>query len=223
MCLEDKELELLRAAMATLEPFCEVTVEMSAELQTSASKIIQLAHLLQECLSEDITELGNLLMSQLQERFKTVNSKDHLRLSTMRDPRCDTADEAGEKLEEVAENVVFPQTSQEQLRETTERAPTPAKKPSLLWSSLDSSRVLKERACARHFTAADTEVGRRLESPSLSRETNPLDWWRFYAVSTPRLARIAKDVWGIPATSVPQERLFSKAGDLLISRKRSAK
>ena len=209
--------------MATLEPFCEVTVKMSAELQTSASEIIPLAHLLQECLLEDSTELGNLLMSQLQERFKTINSKDHLRLSTLRDPRLDTADEAVEKLEEVAENVVLPQTSQEQLRETTESAPTPEKKPSLLWSSLDSPRVLKERACAGHFTAPDTEVRRRLESPSLSRETNPLDWWRFYAVSTPRLARFAKDVWGIPATSVPQERLFSKAGDLLSSRKSSAK
>ena len=61
MCLEDKDLELLRVAMATLEPFYEATVEMSAELHTSASKIIPLVHLLQECLSEDSTELGNLL------------------------------------------------------------------------------------------------------------------------------------------------------------------
>ena len=61
MCLEDKDLELLRAAMATLEPFYEATVEMSAELHTSVSKIILLVHLLQECLSEDSTELGNLL------------------------------------------------------------------------------------------------------------------------------------------------------------------
>ena len=36
MCLEDKDLELLRVAMATLEPFYEATVEMSAELHTSA-------------------------------------------------------------------------------------------------------------------------------------------------------------------------------------------
>ena len=183
-------------------------------------------HLLQECLSEDSTELGNLLRSQLQKRFKNVNSKDHLRLSTLLDPRfkqdgfprLDTADEAVEKLKKVAGNVVLPQTFQEQLMETTESAQAPAKKPSLLCSSFDSQRVLKERASARHFTAADMEVQRHLESPSLSRETNPVDWWRDYAVSTPRLAR---DVLGIPATSVPSERLFSKAGEL-ISQKRSA-
>ena len=52
------------------------------------------------------SQLGNLLMSQLQERLKNVNSKDHLRLSTLLDPRFkqdgfpsrDTADEAVEKL-----------------------------------------------------------------------------------------------------------------------------
>lgn len=49
---------------------------------------------------------------------------------------------------------------------------------------------------------------------------NPLHWWRDNEVRFPNLAKLAKIVLAIPATSAPCERLFSVAG-LTISRDRA--
>ncbi|KAK3726786.1 hypothetical protein RRG08_058438 [Elysia crispata] len=105
----------------------------------------------------------------------------------------------------------------------SEETATPPKRLSLLWSQFDAKRRQKERSSARQFTAAEIEVRRHMENPSLERDQDPLAWWKDVASSTPRLALIAKDVLGIPATSVPSERLFSKAGEVISSRRGSLK
>ena len=87
LCIAAEEVAALRVAMETLEPFYEATVELSSELHTSVSKVIPLVFLLQQCLQEDVTGLADLLKTQLNERFRNVGLKDHLRLATLLDPR----------------------------------------------------------------------------------------------------------------------------------------
>ena len=129
-----------------------------------------------------------------------------------------------EKLKRTAEsiNLPVPQPADEPAAASEETA-TPPKRLSLLWSQFDAKRRQKERSSARQFTAAEIEVRRHMENPSLERNQDPLAWWKDVASSTPRLALIAKDVLGIPATSVPSERLFSKAGEVISSRRGSLK
>ena len=45
-----------------------------------------------------------------------------------------------------------------------------------------------------------------------------MKWWRQHSNVMPKLARLAKRHIGIPATSVPSERVFSKAGKLISAR-----
>lgn len=49
---------------------------------------------------------------------------------------------------------------------------------------------------------------------------NPLDWWKLHQTQYPYLAEVAKKRLSVAGTSVPSERLFSAAGNLL-SAKRS--
>ncbi|GFR60262.1 zinc finger BED domain-containing protein 1 [Elysia marginata] len=69
------------------------------------------------------------------------------------------------------------------------------------------------------MTAAEIEVRRFLEAEGLARTKNPLAWWRDHSQMFPRLALIAKDVLATPATLVPSERIFSKAGELISARR----
>ena len=50
--------------------------------------------------------------------------------------------------------------------------------------------------------------------------TNPLLWWKIHAVEFPQLAKLARRVLCIPATSAPSERIFSVAG-LTATKKRN--
>ena len=41
---------------------------------------------------------------------------------------------------------------------------------------------------------------------------NPLDWWRGERKQFPELAKVARLVLAVPASSAPTERVFSKLG-----------
>jgi hypothetical protein len=59
-----------------------------------------------------------------------------------------------------------------------------------------------------------------VDSSTHEREYNPLDFWRQNYSLYPHLARIAKRVFAVPATSAAVEREFSLAGNI-ITKKRS--
>jgi hypothetical protein len=42
--------------------------------------------------------------------------------------------------------------------------------------------------------------------------SNPLAWWRAHETMYPNLAKLARQILAIPATSAPSVRLFSTAG-----------
>ena len=58
------------------------------------------------------------------------------------------------------------------------------------------------------------------EKITITRDKNPLDWWKTREHIMSNLSKCAKKYLGIVATSVPSERLFSQAG-LVVSDRRS--
>ena len=63
-----------------------------------------------------------------------------------------------------------------------------------------------------------TEVDDYLESPYVSMETNPTNYWKIYSSKYTHLSMLAKEVLGIPSSSAHVERLFSIAGNVHVFR-----
>lgn len=62
---------------------------------------------------------------------------------------------------------------------------------------------------------SEEEVARYKEEPVPPLSCNPLIWWKERQASYPLLSGYARYMLCIPATSVPSERVFSTAGDIV--------
>lgn len=74
----------------------------------------------------------------------------------------------------------------------------------------------------RHSVTADAavEVQRYLAEPNIGRSEDPLQYWERQKLIYPHLYRLAVKYLCTPASSVPCERVFSKAGEV-VSKKRT--
>ena len=55
--------------------------------------------------------------------------------------------------------------------------------------------------------------------PQIPLTADPLEWWKLHSCRFPHMARVAKRYLGVPATSVPSERVFSTAGDIVTAKR----
>ena len=73
------------------------------------------------------------------------------------------------------------------------------------------------------MTAVTMEIKFYTDSMRINRQSNPLNWWKENSSIVPKMSGIAKKVLGTPATSVPSEKIFSKASELISRRRTSFK
>ena len=63
------------------------------------------------------------------------------------------------------------------------------------------------------------EVGSYLKGKVCARKTNVLEWWKLNESWFPNIAKLAKAVICVPATTTPSERFFSAAGNIVNKRR----
>ncbi|KAL6490173.1 hypothetical protein MHYP_G00005180 [Metynnis hypsauchen] len=88
-----------------------------------------------------------------------------------------------------------------------------------IWTDFDM-QVLSGQ---HHRSAASDvliEIRRYSEEKVIPRDSDALVWWKEHEPTFPALSKLAVGYMGIAATSVPAERVFSKAGEVL-SKKRN--
>lgn len=59
------------------------------------------------------------------------------------------------------------------------------------------------------------ELEKYLSLPSIGLNCNPLQWWKIFCPEFPTLAKLAKKYLCIQGTSVPCERVFSTASNVI--------
>ena len=69
------------------------------------------------------------------------------------------------------------------------------------------------------MSAAVIEINRYIEDTFLGRKEDPLLWWKKNQHYYPLMTKLVKTKFNIIGTSLPCERLFTKAGNLICERR----
>ena len=91
-----------------------------------------------------------------------------------------------------------------------------------LWDSFDKQAV-ESTAHTTTSTDAIIEVRRYFEEPVIPWSSDPLLWWKENQLRFLRLTQVTKKYLCVPGSSVPSEKLFSKAGQLVSERRNRLK
>lgn len=85
-----------------------------------------------------------------------------------------------------------------------------------LWSFHDDLLKMKTiNVAQRHQDEMPTDLKHYMDQPMIDRKESPIRYWSRLASVYPTLSVIAKKYLAIVGTSVPSERLFSRAGNIL--------
>ncbi|XP_073720988.1 E3 SUMO-protein ligase ZBED1-like [Misgurnus anguillicaudatus] len=216
--LTTAEWDRLQRLETLLKPCRYVTELLGGETYVSCSVVLpalrHLTHIME--VSDDdpayVVRFKGDFKKDLSQRQDTLNL-GWLRVATALDPRFKDLKclPRGER-EGVWTNIEA-LLRIEPNRATPEPTEEPARKRSLLLFNSDSESEDEE--------AHKVALARYRAEPTISETDCPLQWWSTHEGAHPQLSALARKYLGSPATSVPCERLFSQAGNI-VQKKRAA-
>ena len=83
--------------------------------------------------------------------------------------------------------------------------------------------VLQSSNKSKHNDILENQLQSYLAAEVIDIEENPLLWWKNNGERFPHIANIARKMLCIPATSVPSERVFSDAGNIITTKRAQLK
>ena len=187
----------------------------------SISKIIPIVKALITKVTRSQSGLAKHLKDKMNIYFEKMEEKQKLRMATVLDPRFKKrafrdpkfADMAVEEIKVLME----PEQAQLTVMEETPVEKVTAK-PSCLWDEFNEEMETEDEP-ETQISAVEMEIRYYMELKRMPLDCDPLVWWKDNCSTLPKMAKIAKKILGIPASSVPSERVFSKAGEVISARR----
>lgn len=236
--LNDNKWNIIAKLLPSLRPFLLITEEMSTESHVSISKVIIIKNNLtffSIVLWTKILLEGMLCMNfrrNIEKYYGKINRQEQYIITTLLDPRFrelgfteDT--QAKQFLKNVMNN--FCNTDKNYsaaledhvLLETSQiNNESSLTYDNSFWTLFDNTVVQINSKTKNAPSDVTLEIRKYFEFPLLNRKANPLEFWSENVVNFPILSRLVKQYMCTMATSVPAERVFSKAG-IIIDKKRS--
>lgn len=233
-CISNNEWEIVSSACKLLQIFNEMTTEMSAENSVTISKqnlyytfLLDHLHTIMndKNIQSEVKEIGKEIQTTLDKYFKHLEDNVTQSQAIFLDPRFKKYGFSSiSKYESCKSNLVrrIRSLNVQILNDTIEENDQSISVPQLsstFWKQFDEqvSLVVGQNNTS---VASIIEVDKYLGESLLNRQLDPLKWWSDRKALYPRLFEMAKKRLCIPATSVPSERIFSKAG-LVLNTKRT--
>ncbi|XP_052743491.1 E3 SUMO-protein ligase ZBED1-like [Bicyclus anynana] len=225
-----EDIKILESAIEILTYFKDVTEEMSAEKTVTISEVILISKALkkkcQNFLSsaqpEIVKKMAQVLLNEMNSRFQGIEDNNIFAESTVLDPRFkqygfDNEYAYGRACTNLKAMAGQIKTSNLSLVEQSHTPPPPKCKKSI-WDEFDKEvgEIMKN---TNPTAGGIIEVDKYLEEPLLPRSQDPAKWWFKKKDAYPRLYKLFLKRLCIVATSVPSERTFSKAGQIITDRR----
>ena len=221
---------VIEAVVKILHPCYEATVELSGEKMATGSKVIPMTRVLmsfyaaaQRQASNAVeAELTSHILGNLNTRFEKVEDIRILAQATLLDPRFKNKcfrHEEKKKTAIACLNKELKELYKDTAREEEPRSPPKKKAVSSIWESFDEE--VQRQVPTQLPAISDVDIRNFFSLSCLDRSKDPFQWWKTEGKSRfPKLYKLAVRYLSIPATSVPSERIFSSAGEV-ISKKRN--
>ena len=229
--LDTNEWEIISDAVKILEPFEAITRELSGEKFVTASLIIPLiegcvyALNLLDFKTDICRNLKDIFIHEIiPNRFNFMYTKTKILMATAMDPRfklsaiekTEHRDSARELLVNELDSII--EDSESNSVTNTSNSSTAAQSSSTIWQRFEKRKREHNTTVSINQTAEHI-LDKFFELHLEERAVDPLLWWETKANVMPYLYKLSRKVLMIPATSVPSERLFSKAGQLCNDRR----
>lgn len=221
-------------AVALLLPFEELTREVSSA-RASISVVLPMLKSLVAVLQKGGGEAGVIsmkaaLLEAVNSRFADVEANSLYSCATVLDPRfkqrfcSDTGRSAARAHLLLASTAVAPLADRSGSQQSSSTSANSSDQPmenqtrSSLWNCFET--IVHDTSTAAEGTSdegtsVNAELDQYLSEPLVNRQDDPASWWKMNMHRFPHLSPLAEKFLAPPPTSVPSERLFSTAGDII--------
>ncbi|KAL4119982.1 hypothetical protein QTP88_012732 [Uroleucon formosanum] len=220
------QLFVAKEIMILLKPFEAATKELCGQNYVTASKVIPLLH----CLIKKIEpiEINNVisidfknnLLKNLKTRFGRVEYLEILSIATILDPRFKTLHSndpiaSSKAIGSIKKKIIDIQIECSESSSSNAGNSSDDENPDNLWSVHNELVSKKAVNAIMYSNEMPTDLKHYLNQPTLSLGDDILKFWNTHGPIYPNLKKNVEPYLAMVATSVPSERLFSKAGQIV--------
>lgn len=233
--LTEGDMKIMENTVMVLMLFKRITEILSGDSYiTSSQVIVHIDQLQTHCntmltldLPASVKHLTRSLAQEISIRFGKLENQDEFSFATILDPRFKThgfnnkhaAKEAIRKIKELilSDNDSHHNPGMGPSIIVENRGLPNAKKDHDGWSYFDAK--VKDLKCDPNAKSSCQELLHYLSIPLLERDDDPLKWWESNKHIYPSLIQYVRKYHCIVASSVPSERVFSKAGQMIVPKR----